>query len=925
MQFPSIALVLALPISVVVAAPVAAQSPSLGERSVFLSPFLPASTPTIRLPRGARELEFLPELVDMIPIGGVFDIVQFPMPDGTLRDIWMTEFNVVDDDATIAVMQAGAEGTAAANYGLMPQVRTFRGRVTGVDNSLVYLAFSPDAISGMIRVDGTMYSISNGPRGDMPVVISDISNLPEGAINWAEYTCQVRGDLHGEGVAPGEGGIAALGTCKKIELAFETDNEFRGLFSTNQAAIDYATQIAGGMNVIYYEEENLYPVVSFLRIWSPGVTDPWTAGSSGAQLDQFVGAWAGGQGPAGSNPRDLAHLVSARDLGGGVAYLNAVCNPNIGFAVSGNISGFFPFPLESNSAQNWDIMVATHEMGHNCGCNHTHDLGVDNCVGGACISNGTIMSYCHLCPGGLANIVLNFASANKAQMDAHLGGVACLSTPCPIYDPSAFRASDGSFIDAVVLTWNGPAIAAARFEIERRVVGTVPYSSLNANVDPSLLFYNDTSAATGVSYDYRIRSIRVDNGTPSDWIGPDSGFRGAVGPTNLSASDGEFSDRVALVWEAPIGYTPIKYRVYRTTLGGGALQIDETTNTTYLDSGTYTTPDPAYPDTDGDGTPGPVEPTNPGAVYQYEVRALATATILSAPSTDTGFRSIPGPSNLSASGSINGTIAPMTDRVRLTWSVPGGMNRIYVYRSSSGGAYVQVASLSGGFSAWSDLNVASNVSYNYKVRGFSNLQGMTAPSEPDLGFKLEAPRVTSASDGAGANVVVVWSAPATWTPSAYSIWRKPSGRDPWPASPLAANVAAGGLNTYVDTTATPGVVYVYAVTAKSAQFNTYSTRGSTNTGYATVLPPINVAASDGTFPGFVELTWTPVGASSGVFFDVYRRRANTNETYVLLTSALQASTLDQTAVSGVVYQYYVRTRTTNGATSLPSATDTGFR
>ena len=225
--------------------------------------------------------------------------------------------------------------------------------------------------------------------------------------------------------------------------------------------------------------------------------------------------------------------------------------------------------------------------------------------------------------------MLNFASANKAQMDAHLGGVACLSTPCPIYDPSAFRASDGSFIDAVVLTWNGPAIAAARFEIERRVVGTLPYSSLNANVDPSLLFYNDTSAATGVSYDYRIRSIRVDDGNPSDWIGPDSGFRGAVGPTNLSASDGEFSDRV-----------------------------------------------------------------------------------------------------------------------RLSWSVPGGMNRIYVYRSSSGGAYVQVASLSGGFSAWSDLNVASNVSYNYKVRGFSNLQGMTAPSEPDLGFKLEAPRVTSASDGA---------------------------------------------------------------------------------------------------------------------------------------------------------------------------------
>ncbi len=908
----------------------------MDDRAVFVSPFLPVAKPSVMLPAGARQVDFLPELVDMIPPSSTFDLVQFPMPDGTLRDLWLTEFNVIDDDATFVVMDTDEKGNPVTNYDMAPKVRTFSGRVTGIDDSLVYLAFSDTIISGMIRIGDSMYSISNGPRGSMPVVISDIDNLPEGAINWAQYTCQVReaagaGGNAGEGA--GEGGLAALATCKKIELAFETDNEFRNLFASNQDALDYATQIAAGMNTIYYEQENLFPVVTFLRIWSPGQTDPWSGGSSGAQLDQFVNAWGGGGGPAGSNPRDLAHLISARDLGGGVAYLNAVCNPQIGFAVSGNINGSFPFPLLDNSPQNWDIMVTTHEMGHNCACNHTHDLGVDNCVGGACISNGTIMSYCHLCPGGLANVKLEFAPANIAQMDGFLGGAACLSTPCPIFDPSNFRASDGSFIDTVRLSWNAPAVAALRFEVQRRVSGVGAFTDLNANVSPTATTLNDNSTLPGAKFEYRIRAVKID-GTPSDWIGPDEGFKGFPGPTNLVASDGLFSDRVALEWVIPFGVSETAqrtYAIYRSAPGAGPLKIAESSGNsslaeTYADTGTY---DPLvfdqnWPDIDADGNPGPPEAPEPGLIYSYEVR-LETDGGVSAPASDTGFRAIPGPFNVKATGSLNSNEPPMTDRIRLSWGLPGPVNRIYIQRATAGGPFVQVASLAGGTLAWSDLNVLHNVSYTYRVQTFSNLNGLSAPSEPDLGFKLQPPSIASASDGTSSNVTVTWVPPTTWTPTAYQVWRKPQGRAPWPSSPIATDIPAGGLNQFTDTSATPGVVYVYAVAAKSFQFNSYSARGSTNTGYATIQPPTGLTASDGTFPGFIELSWTPVGATSGVFFDVYRRRANTNDSFALLTTSLQALTFDTSAVAGVVYEYHVKTRASNGATSAASASDTGFR
>jgi hypothetical protein len=84
------------------------------------------------------------------------------------------------------------------------------------------------------------------------------------------------------------------------------------------------------------------------------------------------------------------------------------------------IQGWFPRPPQDNNPDNWDLYVVAHETGHNFGSPHTHcyDPPIDNCGkekddcwnGIYECQDGTLMSYCWGCPGGLDNQLLYFHS-----------------------------------------------------------------------------------------------------------------------------------------------------------------------------------------------------------------------------------------------------------------------------------------------------------------------------------------------------------------------------------------------------------------------------------------------------------------------------------------------------------------------------------
>jgi hypothetical protein len=125
----------------------------------------------------------------------------------------------------------------------------------------------------------------------------------------------------------------------------------------------------------------------------------------------------------------LAHFLSTRSLGGGIAYIDVICSTTNPTAVSTSLTTtIVPFPTYS-----WNVEVVTHEMGHNMGSWHTHrcvwngnNTQIDDCgnvwatnngsnpEGLACYNvnapilppenGGTIMSYCHL----LSNVGISF-------------------------------------------------------------------------------------------------------------------------------------------------------------------------------------------------------------------------------------------------------------------------------------------------------------------------------------------------------------------------------------------------------------------------------------------------------------------------------------------------------------------------------------
>jgi len=155
-------------------------------------------------------------------------------------------------------------------------------------------------------------------------------------------------------------------------------------------AAEYAVELLAVVNRDVY-----YPLGFNLKVVSINLRDTYVTESKSTS-DYLDVIQAEGL-PANVN---LVHSLSTRSLGGGVAYLGGLySSSSYGYGVSGSLRGEF---------HKWDLVVVAHELGHNFGAYHTHDMTpqVDNC-GNQCpadASGATIMSYCHLCSGGLNNI-----------------------------------------------------------------------------------------------------------------------------------------------------------------------------------------------------------------------------------------------------------------------------------------------------------------------------------------------------------------------------------------------------------------------------------------------------------------------------------------------------------------------------------------
>jgi hypothetical protein len=350
----------------------------------------------------------------------------FPLPDGRAVNLSLHRIKPFADDAVVVLSRVDRAGKVVNRPIERADVDCFAGTIDGEADSRVLLTFWDGGQAGWINSNGRTFYISSGPRDQQgPAAIYDPAELPEGRLNIAPFECaqeEVSPTPHTPvSGKPAEGGVAGEETppCRRVRMAIETDWQY--LAVANQGDVFRAQAYAGvlfsAVSEIYRVDLNSSFEIGYLRLWESS-DDPWNAGSTGGQLGQFQDFWVNNMADV---PRDLAHFLSGRQLGGGVAWLSAVCDPELGFGLSANLAGHFPYPLVLDGHdENWDVMVVAHEIGHNFGAPHTHSYSppLDGCGLGDCsdADEGTIMSYCHTCEPGMENINMYFHPENVITM-----------------------------------------------------------------------------------------------------------------------------------------------------------------------------------------------------------------------------------------------------------------------------------------------------------------------------------------------------------------------------------------------------------------------------------------------------------------------------------------------------------------------------
>ena len=357
--------------------------------------------------------------------------------ENTPTSLELERFEVFAPDVRITVRDG------QGNEQLLPRPATayFKGQIAGDPDSLVVLSADPDGtLRGLAQQGKKLWVLAGGAAvGGPPLGLVSREVAQSGALSGlTPFECGVEGRTQ-ELTPPTLPRLTlpavplAAGQFYQVPVAIETDGEFYNLLGSSSAATSYIGDLFAYASVIYNREASAKLIVSSVSLWSGGPTaDPWNHSSTSNGLTDFGNYWNANRTTV---KRAIAHFLSGRELGGGIAWLGALCDSGYGYGYSANLKGQFQI---GNPQPVWDIVVVSHEIGHNFSSPHTHcyaNIGgnnnpVDACYGtggNGCWSgttslpgvnsltggtagggNGTIMSYCHLLSGGMSNIALTF-------------------------------------------------------------------------------------------------------------------------------------------------------------------------------------------------------------------------------------------------------------------------------------------------------------------------------------------------------------------------------------------------------------------------------------------------------------------------------------------------------------------------------------
>jgi hypothetical protein len=322
----------------------------------------------------------------------------------------------------------------------------YQGKVAGDPNSLVAISCFKDQVTGNILSDNKAYVIGQKNKSVDGLYTLE-QESPNDVLDDLDYFNCATQDVITPALAkemaktnPNQT-VAPLGAVNKVvNIHFECDFDmYVKLGSNPQALLNYVTSMFNMVHALY-RNESIVTRIKSVKYWTS--TDPYATKTNTLDaLTEFGNQMRAGV-PNGAN---VAHLLSTRSLGGGIAWLDMVCVTP--FFSAGNNSYAGPFAVSAINTTfsqlptySWTIEVVTHEMGHTLGSPHTQNCNwtggaLDNCYtteggcapGPAPVNGGTIMSYCHLTSYGI-NFNNGFGTQPGNLIRNRVAAQTCLNT-----------------------------------------------------------------------------------------------------------------------------------------------------------------------------------------------------------------------------------------------------------------------------------------------------------------------------------------------------------------------------------------------------------------------------------------------------------------------------------------------------------------
>ena len=315
----------------------------------------------------------------------------------------------------------------------IPRIISYK--ITGENDLSGSISINNNKIIGVIKTSNKTYEISHLQSNQYALFdVSDALIQPKFNCQTITRKIQEQKNILTDKDTSNDGGLC-------INMAIEIDYYTYSQFNFNcYDAVDWALSILTGVSEVYSSELNVIIEASHINVWETN-NDPYDGNDMYDYLDALENRWTSSW-QLFSIDRDVVHLFTKREIGGGLANIDGLCSNWSGYAVVGGLSEIVDYDyltLPFDYLFSWNFMVVAHELGHNIGSNHTHDClwapdpnynfsggHIDNCnmygslfdseescygtPSGLTLNSsyeyGTIMSYCHVT--GQADLNMEF-------------------------------------------------------------------------------------------------------------------------------------------------------------------------------------------------------------------------------------------------------------------------------------------------------------------------------------------------------------------------------------------------------------------------------------------------------------------------------------------------------------------------------------